>query len=601
MAARAERGEARLLDRDREVGHVLERLAAAREGTGSLLLIEGPSGIGKTELLLAARRAALGHDMDVAWARGAELEREFAFGVVRQLFEPIVAVEAETTAFDGAADLARAVFELRSGEEPAASAPRTGSFAVLHGLYWLCANLAERSPLLVAVDDAHWSDLASLEFVAYLARRVTELPVAMVVASRPAEGSAEERLLDDVREDPSAVVIRPAPLGASAVAELMADETGGEPDTGFLDACCAATNGNPFLVRQLARHVRDQGIRPTGDAADEVRALGPRTVARRVVSRLRGLSPAAVPVARAAAVLGLDATVHRISALAGIPPTEASAVVDTLALAQVVSDARPVEFVHPMVRAAIYTDIPAGERARLHTLAARVLEDEDAAGERIATHLLATEPAGDAATVERLVAVAREALVRGAPSSARSYLRRALAEPPLPGGRPVVLTELGAAESLLGDTRALGHLKEALELAPPAPTRRKAAVALARFLVLTGRPGQAAVIFETAPADPDQLDVELEAAASAEGWAGSRVSSRCSRPCSSASATTRPPTPSRRAPRSSAPAARRCISRCARRCAPSSACGGAPSRTPRPTPGPGSIRHSIRLASANIP
>jgi predicted ATPase len=161
VATRAERGEARLLDRDREVGHVLERLAAAREGTGSLLLIEGPSGIGKTELLLAARRAALAHQMDVASARGAELERELAFGVVRQLFEPIVAGEAETTAFEGAADLARAVFELRSGEEPAASAPRAGSFAVLHGLYWLCANVAERSPLLVAVDDAHWSDLAS--------------------------------------------------------------------------------------------------------------------------------------------------------------------------------------------------------------------------------------------------------------------------------------------------------------------------------------------------------------------------------------------------------------------------------------------------------
>jgi DNA-binding CsgD family transcriptional regulator len=513
VAARAERREARLLDRDREVRHVLERLAAAREGTGSLLLIEGPSGIGKTELLLAARRAALAHDMDVAWARGAELEREFAFGVVRQLFEPVVAGEAETTAFEGAADLARAVFELRSGEEPAASAPRTGSFAVLHGLYWLCANVAERSPLLVAVDDAHWSDLASLEFVAYLARRVTELPVAMVVASRPAEESAEGRLLDDVREDPSAVVIHPAPIGASAVAELMAVETGGDPDAGFVDACRAATSGNPFLVRELARHVRDQGIRPSGDAAGEIRAMGPRTVARRVISRLRSLSPAAVPVARAAAVLGLDATVHRIAALAGVAPAEASAVVDLLALAQVVSDARPVEFVHPMVRAAIYADIPTGERARLHALAARVLEEEDAPGERIATHLLATDPASDAATVERLLAVAREALARGAPSSARSYLRRALAEPPQTAERPVILAELGAAESLVGDERAVGHLREALRLGPPTATRRRAAVALARFLVLTGRPGQAAVIFETAPADPDRGDVELEAAA----------------------------------------------------------------------------------------
>src|SRR5688500_18565742 len=92
-----------LLDRDKELGQVVERLESACAGSGSAVLVEGPGGIGKTELLLAAERAARARSMIVATARGAELEREFAFGVVRQLFEPAVSGPDGPALFDGAA------------------------------------------------------------------------------------------------------------------------------------------------------------------------------------------------------------------------------------------------------------------------------------------------------------------------------------------------------------------------------------------------------------------------------------------------------------------------------------------------------------------
>ena len=124
-----------LLERNAELQRVEHALELAAAGEGSLLVIEGPGGIGKTELLETARRRAGEQGMAVATGRGSELEREFAFGVVRQLFEPAVAHADATTRADllsGAAALAAPLFAAAD----LAAAPEPG-FATSHGLYWL--------------------------------------------------------------------------------------------------------------------------------------------------------------------------------------------------------------------------------------------------------------------------------------------------------------------------------------------------------------------------------------------------------------------------------------------------------------------------------
>jgi DNA-binding CsgD family transcriptional regulator/DNA-binding transcriptional ArsR family regulator len=515
-----------LLDRDEELGQVAERLESACVGAGSAVLVEGPGGIGKTELVLAAERAARSRGMSVASARGAELEREFAFGVVRQLLEPAVSGTDGPALLEGAAALATPVFESPSAG-PVGGVLAERSFAVLHGLYWLCANLADRAPLLLAVDDIHWADPPSLELLSYLARRVGELPMVLVVASRPGEAAVEE-LLGELGADPRALVLRPRGLGPDAVAELVRAGTGQTPDSAFLDACRAVTGGNPFLVRELAREVGERDIAPAAGEAGHVLELGPRTVARRLLARLGRTSPHAVSVVRAVAVLGADAEVRHIARLADLAGSEVGAALDSLEAAGIVTAGRPVGFVHPIVRSAIHVAMPAGERARLHARAALILRDEDATPERVASHLLAVEPAGEPATVELLVAAAREALARGAPSSAASYLRRALAEPPDPNERPALLAELGSAESLVGDTRAIEHLGVALDSAADAEPRRLAAVALARFLVLSGEPGRAAAIFQEARTGSERWALRLEASAVAAGTGDAEAAPRMS-------------------------------------------------------------------------
>jgi DNA-binding CsgD family transcriptional regulator len=175
---------------------LLEREAelAAAQGAieeGGVLLIEGGAGIGKTSLLAAAcqRVAELGHE--VLRARGSELEAGFAFGVVRQLFERRLALASQherRALLVGPASAARAAL----AGKPSEGGARDTSFAVIHGLYWLAANLAAARPLVIALDDAHWADLPSLRCLAYLAPRLEALPITLLVALRPPPPAEDE-------------------------------------------------------------------------------------------------------------------------------------------------------------------------------------------------------------------------------------------------------------------------------------------------------------------------------------------------------------------------------------------------------------------------
>src|SRR5436190_2436742 len=144
--------QASLLERDADVAVLRALLDAARDGNGKIAAIEGSAGIGKTRLLAEARAIAAGMGVRVLAARGGELEREFAFGLVRQLFEPLLAgagEEERAELFAGAAGLAAPLF----GDSALAEAPAGAevSFAVLHGLYWLAANVAYARPSLLLV------------------------------------------------------------------------------------------------------------------------------------------------------------------------------------------------------------------------------------------------------------------------------------------------------------------------------------------------------------------------------------------------------------------------------------------------------------------
>ena len=158
-----------VLERGREFAAIERLLAAAGAGRGALAVVEGPAGIGKTTLVEAAAALAKSRRMTVLRAGAVPLEHACSYGVVRRLFEPL-ALQGDESLMEGAARLAWPVLALTAEGE--GEAREDLAFASLHGLYWLTANLADRSPLLLAVDDCHWADAASLRFLAYLGARL---------------------------------------------------------------------------------------------------------------------------------------------------------------------------------------------------------------------------------------------------------------------------------------------------------------------------------------------------------------------------------------------------------------------------------------------
>ena len=168
------------------------------------MLIEGPPGIGKSRLLAEFRRHANADGALVLNARAGELEREFPFGVVRQLFEGVV---GDASALAGAAAAARVVFASPEEGAPTGDA----SFAALHGLYWLALNLAAERPLLLEVDDLHWCDRPSLRFLAYLVRRLEGQPVLVTASVRTGDPPTDAALLAEIANDPATAHVRPGP------------------------------------------------------------------------------------------------------------------------------------------------------------------------------------------------------------------------------------------------------------------------------------------------------------------------------------------------------------------------------------------------------
>ena len=247
-------GRARLiLGRERELARIDELIVRAQTGSGGVAVLEGSAGIGKTALLAESMRAADRSGFAVLHGGGARLELEYAFGVVRQLFAGALGSRAQTSdLFDGAARLAKFPLGLASSAAGSAEVSSDPS-AAMHGLFWLTANLAERAPVLIAVDDAHWADQMSLRFALYLGRRVDDLAVVLLIVTRPISEQVDNELLVELSALPGATRLRPAPLTEPDVGRLIEHHRLPDADEQFVTACYRATGGNPFLLEELAR------------------------------------------------------------------------------------------------------------------------------------------------------------------------------------------------------------------------------------------------------------------------------------------------------------------------------------------------------------
>ena len=497
-----------LLERGEELAAIDAGIASALAGAGRVVVVEGPAGIGKSSVLAEARSRAADAGLSVLQARGSELEAAFSYGVVRQLLEPLVA-QASTADraswFEGAAAHAARLFE---GDQGAAAAPsEDAAFALLHGLYWLTANLAESRPLAIAIDDLQSADAPSLRWLSYLMRRLDGLPICVLATVRHVED--EQPLLTELLADPAITSIRPSALTAPAVAELVRERLSPEAGEAFCLACHRMTGGNPLLLHELLRTLAAEDVAPVAASVDAVERLAPDAVARSVRLRLSRLAPEAVSVARAVAVLGDGSERAPAAALAGIERRAAAAAAAALARVDLLRHEPPLRFIHPLVRNAVYESIPGHEREQEHARAAEVLAAAGAPPEQVAAQILLAPPDSVEGAVGALREAARRAAGEGGLESASTYLLRALEEPLDRSERGELLLELAAAEFSLGRPSVVERLREALSVLPDARRRGAAALELARAQFFWSSDQRDAVeTLEAALAEPD-LDHEL--------------------------------------------------------------------------------------------
>ena len=479
-----------LIERARELDVLADALRIAGAGEGRMVVVEGPPGIGKSGILQATHDAAVGAGIQVLAARGHALEREFGFGVARQLFERVL-VEAERLERSLSGPAARAVALLNGGGPGPEPPGDSQELLVAHSLYWLTVHLAERAPLLLVVDDLHWADMASIRFLAYLQHRLADIPVAAVLATRFGERPA---LVEGLVNHPDATMLRPAALSPGGVRALVSGALPGAAEE-ILDACARVSAGNPLLVHELIRTMRAEAWTLDAQDAHRLDDVASVTIAHAALTRLRLLGAAAERLARALAVLGDEAPLRRAAALAGVEASDAVPAADSLASAAILADVRPLRFVHSLVANAVYEEIPAAQRADMQLRAARLLAEDPVAPEILAAHLLLARADGAAWVVETLRAAAAAAAARGDQGAVRSYLARALQEPPPPAEQGAVLLALGCAEAVCGRPQALSHLEQALERTNGPRARAEVLAMTGRALVTSGRMRDAASAF----------------------------------------------------------------------------------------------------------
>ncbi len=433
-----------LIERDFEV----DAIRAAVRGGGGVVVLEAAAGLGKSVLLEHAGVLA----EDVGWlvrrATPGPLEHHLPFGVIRALLE--TPVRESGMALDGPAAVAGSLLVN-------ASAPGGNSsmMRIAHSVLWVCQELAAERPLALIVDDAHFADQTSLAVLAYLARRVEDLPLLLLIASR---GSSDQ--LSVIGGSRLATVLRPQPLSPRNTLALLR-RTVPHATVALGRECHRDTGGNPWLLSELARELARYG-ELRGRVSTEARGV--------VRQRLAELSTRDRGVVEALAVLGDGAPLHVIAAVAGVPVAEVAPARDALVATGLLASGGE-RFAHALIATAIETDLLQTERERLHREAARALMDGDP--ERVAAHLLECGPLGDPDVSAYLVRVAWDA----PPRAAARYLERALAERAPGDDRAAIRTDLAIASFDAG----LASARERLLAAARTPDVLSRLAALAFF------------------------------------------------------------------------------------------------------------------------
>ncbi|AXE24209.1 LuxR family transcriptional regulator [Streptomyces globosus] len=483
-----------LLERTSETVLVQDALHAAADGRSSLLLFTGPLGIGRSAWLRELPARFTGHDVCVMRANAAVMEQDFAYGVVRQLFDSLtLAAAAAADGFPPFGDTLSEDLLPAAAEDPAAPLD-----AVLSDLREMLARLGRERPLLILVDDLQWADTWSLRCLAYLAGRPQGLRAVLVCTLRDGDPRARHPLVCEVT-DAATQVMRPAPLSPAATGQLIRERFGESGDEEFVLACHRASGGNPMFLSHVLAALADTGLRPSAAHAGTAGTLRPAPLRERLAGCLSTQTRPVRDLAAAIAILGEQDTPGLAARLARLDTIGESDALRTLHRLGLLRAEGVRAFVHPVVQDAAEASMAMDERGSWHERAATLLHEAGHSGEEVAAQLMAAATPGNSWSAAVLRTAADAALRRGAHQEAARFLRRALIGSPEQGEeRARLLIDLAAAESAYDSAACERHTAQAIALLDTPHDRAAAALRISPGFLTPLNPAAADILRQAA-------------------------------------------------------------------------------------------------------
>ncbi|MFI6450402.1 ATP-binding protein [Streptosporangium amethystogenes] len=438
-----------LLHRDRELAVFREALDELRAGRPTVAAILGGNGMGKSSLLGAMTEMLPPRSL-VLRARCHPSESHFAYGMVRQLFDPVMS----------AGERPRGQFDHAAADDDGAATQD-----LLISLFHMTRDLVAEQPVVIAIDDLSFADMPSLRWFSYIARRLDDLPV-MMIATLP--GSPPAGLGTDLAKLPYARFVQLRPFCATCTADFVAEALGAPPDVELAALCHTLSRGNPLVLRQLTSRMRQARISPGEPDPDQVLEIGTAALSATVLEWLHDHDPVAYELLTQLAVMGpdTDVTVAAILLSQGEPQIRQAR--RSLAQAGLITAGPPVRFHNPLIRTAVLSRIDSQTRLGLHERGAALLARLGAPAAQTAEHLMLTDSDWGVPVLRR---AATEAVAAREYDDATRYLRRALACSDDPATIHELTLQLGTVE-LRHDLDACVRHAETLVSTAPDPVRR---------------------------------------------------------------------------------------------------------------------------------
>ena len=440
----------RFVGRDQELARLRTRLDALQSGSGSVVMLVGEPGIGKTRTVEEFAKYARGGGATVLWGRCYVGEAAPPYGPFAEaIAEYARSADPDALRADlgyGGPPTARLVPALREKlpdiEEPAKLQPDEERFRLLDAVAQFLIATSQRAPLILVLDDLHWADRGTLAMMLQVARFTSQQRILILGAYRDVEPEAQERLSDALAQLRAVTVLESVPLGGLAqdeVSSLVAAVAEQNLPEGYVSAISRGTAGNPFFIREVLLHLVDSGAlyQRRGEwkiDAALIEEIGiPGGVREAVERRLSRLSADACALLTAASAFDTSFSFAVAFATAKQSEGQALSALDEALAAQllrVVSGPETYEFTHALVRDALYTGLSPSRQVRLHRQIAEALEDAYDASEHAAEtahhyHRSRSLP-GEERGVEYAITAAGRAEAMYAYESAAVFLQMAL-------------------------------------------------------------------------------------------------------------------------------------------------------------------------------